>query len=273
MSSSPSVTFDASRTGWFAFKDLLDGLKLTQVWLTFAIMDVKLRYRRTYLGPFWITLSTAIMVAAFGYVFGSIFKVEDENFVPFIAVGMVIWGYISATILDACSIFSGSSSYIKNLSLPLSTYLYRTIARNIFMMAHNCIVIVVVFFVYPPKMEWQFLLFIPGFILLTLNLTWGSLVLGIVASRYRDVPAAVMSIMTVAYLVTPIIWHPDLVSDRPHIVDFNPFYHLVEVVRAPLLGDVPTTANYLFSLVILAVGFGFTMALYKAKCHRLSYWL
>jgi ABC-type polysaccharide/polyol phosphate export permease len=269
----PTTVFDASKTGWFALSDLMAGLRLRQVWLTFAVMDVRLRYRRSYLGPFWITISTGIMVVAFGYVFGSIFKADLATFVPYIAVGMVAWAYISTTLTEGCSTFTGSASYIRNLSLPLSVYLYRTMARNIFAMLHNIVVIVVVFLIFQPPMNVNWLLCIPGLVLITLNLTWMALLLGIASARYRDVPAAIGNVLAVSYLVTPVIWHADLVSDRSHIIDYNPFYHLIELVRAPLLGQQPTILNYGFTVALLVSGTLLTMYLYKLKSHRLSYWL
>jgi ABC-type polysaccharide/polyol phosphate export permease len=273
MQPAPIVTFDAARTGAFAMKDLVDGFKRRDVWSTFAFMDIRLKYRRSYLGPLWITLSTGIMVAAFAYVFGSIFKVELGSYLPYVATGMVLWAFISTTLMDSCSLFTSAVSYIRNLSLPLSTHLYRMILRNIILMAHNAIIIGLVYIIYPQTYSANMLLAVPGLVLVTLNLVWMSLFLGVLSSRYRDVPTAIVNLMTVAYLVTPIIWHADLVTERAHIVDFNPFYHLVEVVRAPLLNLVPSTLSYMVVTGMLVVGSVVTLYLYKLKAHRLSYWL
>ena len=273
MNNHPTVTFDASRTGWFAIKDLIDGFKQTQVWLTFAMMDVKLLYRRTYLGPFWITISMGAMVAALGYVFGTIFKADVATYIPYLAIGIIIWTYISSTISDGCTTFTNSTSYIKNLSLPLSVYLYRMLARNFIIMLHNMLIVLAIFLIFPPSFSPVYLLAIPGIILLTLNLSWIALFFGIIGSRYRDIPAAITSVLAIGYLVTPVFWNADIVNDRSHIVDYNPFYHLIKIVRAPLLGEMPTSINYLVCLGMLAIGTAITLFLYKLKSHRLSYWL
>ncbi len=273
MQPNPVVSFDAARTGAFAMKDLVDGFKRRDVWSTFAFMDIRLKYRRTYLGPLWITFSTGIMVAAFAYVFGSIFNVELNSYLPYVSTGIVLWSFISTTLIDSCSVFTGAVSYIRNLSMPLSTHLYQLILRNLLLLAHNAIIVALVYIIFPQAYSVNILLIIPGLILIVLNLVWMSLFLGVVSSRYRDVPTAIVNLMTVAYLVTPIIWHADQVSKRPHIVDFNPFYHLVEVVRAPMLNLTPTILNYSVVVAMLIVGSAATLYLYKLKAHRLSYWL
>jgi ABC-type polysaccharide/polyol phosphate export permease len=273
MQPTPVVSFDAARTGSFAINDLIEGFKRRDVWSTFAFMDVKLKYRRSYLGPLWITLSTGIMVAAFAYVFGSIFKVDLSSYLAYLSIGMVLWTFISTTLMSSCTMFTGAISYIRNLSLPLSTHLYRLMLGNILILGHNVIIVGLVYLIYPQAYSATTLMAIPGLILVVLNLTWMSLFLGVISSRFRDVPSAVVNLLAVAYLVTPIIWSADLVKERSHIVDFNPFFHLVEVVRAPLLNTMPSTLNYVVVLAMLAVGTAFSLSFYKLNAHRISYWL
>ena len=53
--------------------------------------------------------------------------------------------------------------------------------------------------------------------------------------------------MQVVFYLTPIMWLPNLLPERAgmYMLTFNPFFHLIEIVRAPLLGQLPSTQNWL----------------------------
>ena len=237
--------------------------------------DVKQRYRRSKLGPFWLTISMGVLIGALGFVFGRIFNSPLHEFLPFLAAGIILWTYISTVINEGCTAFINSDAVIKQLPLPMFLHIMRVIWRNLVILAHNIVIIPVLFLVFLRPLELVALLAIPGLILTTLTLAWVALLAGVLCTRYRDLSQMVASVLQITFYVTPIIWMPSMLSGRRDFIflDINPFYHLIEVVRAPILGVAPTLTNWLVSIGISLVGWLITLAVYGKYRSRISYWL
>jgi len=237
--------------------------------------DVKQRYRRSKLGPFWLTISMGVLIGALGFVFGRIFNSPLHEFLPFLAAGIILWTYISTVINEGCTAFISSDAVIKQLPLPMFLHIMRVIWRNLVILAHNIVIIPVLFLVFLRPLELVALLAIPGLILTTLTLAWVALLAGVLCTRYRDLSQMVASVLQITFYVTPIIWMPSMLSGRREFIflDINPFYHLIEVVRAPILGVAPTLTNWLVSIGISLVGWVITLAVYGKYRSRISYWL
>lgn len=258
-----------------ATKDIKAALLRTGLAGTLGWQDIKQRYRRSKLGPFWLTISMGVMIGALGLVFGAIFNAPMQEFLPFLAVGIILWAYISTVINEGCTAFSSADGMIKQLPLPLFLHVMRVIWRNAVILAHNLIIIPILFMVFLKPIGWVGLLVIPGLVLTTLTLSWVALLAAIVCTRYRDLSQIVASVLQIAFYVTPIIWMPSLLTGRRSLIflDANPFYHLIEVIRAPLLGSPPTLTNWLVSVVIAVVGWFVTILVYSRYKNRISYWL
>jgi len=128
---SKHVFISAEENSALALLDLWYGLKRQELWWTFAVHDIKQRFRRSTLGPFWLTLSMGIMVAALGFVFSNIFKQEISIFIPYLATGLIFWGLLIAMIHEGCTSFIAGEGYIRNVPMPLSVHFYRMFARNL----------------------------------------------------------------------------------------------------------------------------------------------
>lgn len=237
--------------------------------------DVRQRYRRSKLGAFWLTISMGIMIGTMGIIFGKIFNTPMSEFLPFLSVGMILWGFISSTISDGCLGFVSSQHIIKQLPIPLFVHIARVLWKNIIVFGHNFIIfpLVLLFFMQPPSLVT--LLCIPGFLLFVVNLSWVTLILGILCARYRDLPQIITSVLQIIFYVTPIMWMPNKIPARAgtYLIDYNPFYHLLNVVRAPLLNQIPTVANWLISLGIAIFGWVITLMIYSRYKRRIAYWL
>ena len=230
------TAFSGRSMSLLAIRDVRDGILLWPLWGRLGWNDILQRYRRSLLGPFWLTASMAIMVVALGTLYANLFKVEIQDFMPFLCVGLLVWNYISSVIGEAGTLFTGSESYIKQIRLPYSLYVYRFVWSRIIIFAHNFVIyfgILLYFAIWPGAVM---LLAIPGFILVTLNVALGSISIGMASARFRDIPQIVGSVIQIAFFMTPVMWKPELLGSRTYIVEFNPFYHLIEVMRSPLLG-------------------------------------
>ena len=117
------------------------------------------------------------------------------------------------------------------------------------------------------------LLVLPGLVLVAANAVWVGLLLGMVCARFRDVPQIVTSLLRPVFFLTPIIWKPELLGKRMGFVDMNPFFHFIELVRAPLLGQVPAPLTWTVVLAITAGGWLVTFLFFRRFRSRIPYWV
>lgn len=237
--------------------------------------DVRQRYRRSALGPFWLTISMGVMIGTIGIVFGTIFKTPMQEFLPFLAAGMILWSFISSVVMEGCAGFISAEHIIKQLPIPLFVHILRMIWRNVIILLHNIVILPLVFIAVGRSVGWEALLAIPGFLLAVLNLIWIALLLGILCARYRDLPQIVGSVLQVVFYLTPIMWMPAHLPQRAgmYLLDLNPAYHLLSVVRDPLLGSLPTVVNWSVSIGTAVIGWAVAILFYGRYKRRIAYWL
>lgn len=241
-----------------------------------AYEDIKQAYRRSRLGPFWLTLGMGIQIATMGLVFGLIFKTEMHTYLPYLAVSIVTWGLISTTVNEGCMTFISAEAIIKQLRLPHLQHVLRVVWRNTLTTGHNAVILPLLFLVFLKAPSWAIVALLPGVCLLLLNLIWAVWLLGMMSSRYRDLPPIIGSVMTIAFYLTPIMWYPKLIENDSlaHLLlGLNPFYHWVQIVRLPILGQWPTIENWV--LALLSAGFGWlvTLVVYKKYKNMIAYWV
>ncbi len=256
-----------------ALGDLLAGLRRHEVWTSLALHEIRQRFRRSVLGPFWLTLSMGIMVGALGLVFSTLFGQDMSQTLPYIAVGLIFWGFLSSVINEGTASFIGSESYLRNVPLPVSVHFYRMLMRNLIVCGFNMAIYLVVLVWFRIVPDWHFLLALPGFVLLSLNAAWMGLAAGILSTRYRDIPQVIANVLQVIFFVTPIFWSPATLPRRPAFIDWNPLYHLLELVRGPLLGHDVAGHSWLYALGLAAVGAPATLYLYRRAYARIAYWV
>src|SRR5256714_7010615 len=95
-----------------AIQDLHDGLRHSELWSTLGWHDIRQRYRRSIVGPFWLTLSMGIMVAGLAYLYAGMFGQNVEGYLPYVATGMIVFSLISIIATDGSAVFIGSASLI-----------------------------------------------------------------------------------------------------------------------------------------------------------------
>lgn len=254
-------------------RDLADGLARWQLWGRLGWQDVSMRYRRSLLGPFWLTISMGVMVLALTVIYGTILKADLINYLPYLTVGFLVWGLLQGIVAEGCQTFIEAEGLIRQMDLPLSMFPLRVAWRNFIILLHNCVIYVIIVFALDLRPGWVAVLALPGILLLMMNAVWVATMLGLLSARYRDIPQIASSLMQVFFFITPVIWTADLMASRPMIVGLNPFYHFVELVRAPLLGHLPSLSNWLVALLITAVGWTVTLLLYRRFHVRIAYWV
>ncbi|MCF3945397.1 ABC transporter permease [Acidiphilium sp. AL] len=276
----PLFTLSADR-GWIqrfqlAGTDLRGGVKLWRLAWSLAFSDIRLRYRGSALGPFWLTLSTAIMIGAMAFLYADLFHTDIHTYLPYLTVSIILWNYLNMLVSDGCTCFSQVESMIRGIRMPFTVHAARSVIRNTIILAHNIIVVVAVFAIMGVSMSLYSLWAIPGFLLWLIDAFAMSILFGAFCARFRDVPQIIMSVMQIAFFVTPIMWYASLLEKHPEgelLIRFNPFYYLLEIVRGPLLGT-PMTLDMVWKALIVSgvlilvatVGFARTRG-------RIAYWV
>ena len=243
--------------------------------LMLGLQDIRQRYRRSKLGPFWLTISMGVMIGMIGIVFGQVLSTPMQEYLPFLATGIILWTCFSTGVMEGSTAFIDAQGMIRQLDLPLSLYPIRVLWRNVVICGHNIIILPMVFLVVGRGITWDVLWLIPGFVLFLWNMLWVSLLLGTFCTRFRDMPQIVNSLMQVFFYVTPIIWMPNVLNPRSAnlLVEPNPVYHLLQIVRAPILGQAPTSMNWIVSIGVALLGSLFALWFFGKYKKRIAYWL
>ena len=109
--------------------------------------------------------------------------------------------------------------------------------------------------------------------LFMINMVWIALAGAILSVRYRDVPQIILNIIQFLFFLTPIFWSPENLPQRPSFVHFNPLFHLIEIVRAPLLGKNAEIESWVICMAMAFVGSIITAFLYRRAYARIAYWV
>jgi ABC-type polysaccharide/polyol phosphate export permease len=188
-------------------------------------------------------------------------------------MGLITWGFISGTTTEACTAFIENAGIIRQIRLPYSIYVMRMIWRAFIVFLHTVILIIPIAIYFRMPFGPGALLAIPGMLLVVLNQIWLSIVIGVVATRFRDISQIVATAIQISMFVTPIMWPVSAIPEARFIADINPFYHLIELVRAPLLGQVAEPLSWIVVLAMCVIGYGLAAILLTRASRRLVYWL
>jgi homopolymeric O-antigen transport system permease protein len=243
------------------------------MWSAMAMQDIKMRYRGSLLGPFWLTISMVIMIAAMGLIYARLFNIEIKHYLPFLTIGLVIWNFVSTVIIEGCQTFLSAQSIIAQVRMPFSIHAWRTVFRNVIVLAHNMVIVPVVLIVFDVPVGWSVVYILPALAILVIDGVWVSILLGMISARYRDVPPIVFSFVQVVFFVTPIFWPPEAVGVWMQALPLNPLFAAVDVIRAPLLGRAPIPYSWTVLLVVSVLGCFGTFALFVKFRPRVGYWI
>jgi ABC-type polysaccharide/polyol phosphate export permease len=258
-----------------AAQDLSGGFVKTELWGRLGWLDVKRRYRRTMLGPFWTTISLGIYVICVGAVGAGLWHQNVREYLPFLVSGMIAWLLISTMVNESCNLLVSGHSLFRNVRFEYSILAYALVWRNLIVFCHNLLVYVVVVGVLQPGMiGFTALLAIPGILLVAANGVWIALLCGMFCLRYRDVIQIIASIVQISMFITPIFWPPENLDGTRRLlfVETNPLFHMIDLVRAPLLGRLPSATSYAVVLAVTVLGGALTYWVFKHFRKRISYW-
>lgn len=267
-----------SKTFTRAWGDLLDGFRKRELWLHLGWQDIKQKYRRSVLGPFWITIATGTTAVAMGALYSQLFHLPLAEHLPYVTLGLIIWNMINAAILEGADVFIANEGLIKQLPTPLSVHVYRLVWRQMILFGHNIVIYVVIAIIFPKPWSLADLSVIPALILIMLNCVWVSFCFGILATRYRDIGPLLFSVVQLLFFMTPIIWNANTLEQQgagkwAKIIELNPLLHYLDILRSPLLGAHQELRHWIVVVALTIVGWlvaAFALRQYRA---RVPYWV
>uniref|UniRef100_UPI0035CD00D4 galactan export ABC transporter permease subunit Wzm/RfbD n=1 Tax=Actinophytocola gossypii TaxID=2812003 RepID=UPI0035CD00D4 len=280
---------------------MTQGFRQRELWGHLGWQDIKQRYRRSIIGPLWITLSMAITAVGLGLLYSQLFGATIGTFLPYITVGFIVWNFMLGCLTEGTETFIRNEGLIKHLPAPLTVYALRTVWRLTLMFAHNLLVYFVVVTIFwsdlttagytitegehaiaQPGISWAILYAIPAFVLLAINGGWVAILFGIISTRYRDIPPVIQSLTQLMFFMTPIVWTTDILyrfgpdgegSWRGLVANLNPLYHYIEILRAPLIGSVQSWVHWVVVGAFTVVGWGLALVAMRNYRARISYWV
>lgn len=259
-----------------SLQDIWGGLFQWRLWGRLGWLEIKRRYRRTIVGPFWTSVSLLVFVLVMSAVGSGLLSKQTSQYLPFLVAGMVVWNLLASIMQESSAVFVTGAGLLRQTKFNYSLLVYALVWRNLVVFFHNMIVYFLVFLLFAPgKLTPLNFLAVPGLLIVLLNGTWIALLVGTIAARFRDVQQMMQTLLQISMFVTPIFWPPESLSGlrRIFFVGLNPLYHLVAIVRDPLLGNLPRVNNYIAAILITTAGWLLTLYVYKKFRKRISYWI
>lgn len=255
---------------------LRDSTRFPEFWAYSSWLDIVTRYRRTRLGLVWIIVPTAVFVAAIGSVYSRIMGHEPDFYIPYLAVGYVVWRFIVQCTNEAAGILRGHKAFIMDGRTRLTDYVLRSLAKGFFFFGCGLVVMIAAVAWSPETSIVRMLTLFLTFPVVVVNVAWWSTCIALVGARHADAGEMVNTALRFGMLLTPILW----VGDRFPAgswgwwaVQANPAYHLITVVRAPILDQPIAPLTWVIVGVMTAVGWGLTALLYRRYAPYVPLWI
>ena len=256
-----------------AQEDIRLGFQRWRLAWALARTDITHRYRGSVLGPFWLTISTAVMLVALGFLYAKLFQLDISAYLPWLAVSLILWTVIAGMIGESCTAITNAESIVRQMPLPYTVHALRTVFRNAIVALHNIPLIAVVFLVFGVSPSWTVLLALPGMVLLAINAFWCCLLLGMLCARFRDVIPIVGSIVQIAFFMTPVIWKPELIGPGQVWLPLNPFFAVMETMRGPIMGTGASLYVWAAAIFYTAVVWIVAQTFFTRFRSRVAFWI
>ena len=257
-----------------AVRDAAQSLRAWRLWTLLGWLEIRQRYARSKLGPFWLTISTGVLVATLGVVYGSLMGQRIGSYLPIVAIGLVVWNLFSASVNEGAMAYINSASYIRQARTPRLVYVLQAIWRNVVIFGHNAVIVLAVLVLFGVHDVRALPLVLPGLALFVLNAAWIATAAGLLSARFRDLPQIIAALLQVAFYVTPILFRGDMLSAHARwIVVYNPLAYWVDLVRQPLMGVFPSALAWIVGAVAALLGWAAALWLTGRYHKRIPYWV
>lgn len=257
-------------------REISASLKQLESWLYITWLSFLVRYRKTAVGPAWMLAGPALFISLLGLLFSRIGGFDPAVFVPHLTIGLVIWTLVSGFVTGSTSVFQRNRPQILQGGMRLTDIVVVDVLTTIVQFLHQVVLIAAVFLIMGHGVNLYAIVSLAGLVLLIANGVWLTIVFGIIGARYRDLSEVVQALMRIAFLATPIIWMPGAGgrgSVLAAFLTFNPFYHFLELIRAPLMGNPIAPLSWVVVLTITVAGFALAQGMYLRLARQVPLWV
>jgi ABC-type polysaccharide/polyol phosphate export permease len=255
-------------------EDLGGSLRRYRFWLYLGWNDVLKQYRRSFLGPVWITLSTGIFVVAFSLIGAQLFDQDLATYATYFCTGFIIFGFLTSIINDGCQCFIAAESHLKQSYTPKMIFPLQVVVRNFIVFAHNAVVIFLVLLWAGTIPSVNVIGVIFSLTMIFVTGVFLAALLGSLSARFRDIPMMVSTLLQILFFLTPIMWRPEQLTERAQwLVTLNPLASFLSFLRESLLGSsisVTQLVSVLIVTIIVIAAWVLTFRLVRAK---IVYWV
>jgi ABC-type polysaccharide/polyol phosphate export permease len=254
--------------------DLKRGFSLWPVWTHQAYHEISSKYKRTALGSIWISGAMVATALALAIMIGGIQGQPLQVTLPYVMAGIMAFALSGSYIMvDSPEVYMGAANIIKNHAYPFSYYTLETLTRSFIVFAHNLIAFYIAMAIVGGLAvpNWTVIF---GLVLVYINsFLWGSLI-SMAAARFRDLRFLFPFMSQIVFFLTPIFWHPTNVSGwRVALINFNPFYGLVEIIRTPMLGGLPMAVAWEQALIATTAGLVLWLIFFGLNRAKIAFWI
>jgi ABC-type polysaccharide/polyol phosphate export permease len=257
-------------------RDLAGSLKHPEFWALSSWLDIVVRYRQSRLGIFWLVAPAIVYIWGLGGLFASMMGLGLALFAAHVALGYVIFRVVSSAIIESTTAFSSSGAFILDGHLRLTDFVLRVLAKALFYFTMSLPVVAVALAIHP-AIQWEgFAYALASFPLVVANALWIGILFALVGARFPDLSQFIGNVFMFAFLLTPIIWHADSMpadSVRGMLMRLNPLFHMVEVVRAPILGEPLGSATFWYLGAMTLLGWAAAILAYRRYARFVPIWI
>ena len=261
----------ALSAGW---QEVIGGIANWRIAHLLGIGELRRRYARSRLGQFWLVASTGITVGILGVVWSMLWKTPLEDMLPYIAIALILWSFITGTLGEAPTVLIAATPIFLNQGMSFSTVVFALLYRQLLVFLHNTAIAALTLLLFQRPLGPEAFLALPGLLLLVVNLAWSAHLIAMACSRFRDLAPVVANLLVVGFFITPVFWQESQISaEQSWLIRFNPLATLLSLVRDPILGKMPPADSWLTAILLAVLGTFATIVVIGRFRRRIIYWL
>jgi ABC-type polysaccharide/polyol phosphate export permease len=246
-----------------------------QMWFLTALRSVGVRYKRTILGPWWLTVQTLIFVFGLSFLRIGLTGTDLREAIPYVGLGFIGFGLISGGVLAGVSVFVGAGTAMSTSRQAYTSYVLKSNTVQAIEFLHDAVAILAIALVFaiPFTLWWGLSALVS--ILIVISSVGVGLWLGPLVARFRDVGPIVSTVMRLMFFLTPIFWSVDQMSasDRSWMTWWNPFTYQLLAFRDPILGTPHGMAPYVVTVALAVINPIVGFLVFTRVRARLPYWV
>ena len=258
------------------FGQFAESLREPEFWAYASWLDISTRHRRTVLGFVWFLTPSAMFMLVLGNVYSHLMSHPAASYLPYLGVGYVTWRFILQVVNDSVNTFTSHKAFIMDGRTRLTDFILRSFAKAGYQLMFGMIVVVGVMLWSPEMSVLRMLTLLVSLPVLVINLAWIAVCIALLGARYRELHELMGSVLMMGFLVTPVLWTverfpPDTI--RGMAVRINPAFHLIDLVRAPVIGTMPEISSFYYAIVMAVFGWPLAAFMYSRYARFVPIWV